>query len=210
VVPPVTTQANENLRNERVFGYEGGIDWTPSRSVTLALTLFDNRVRDAIANVTVGTNLRKRQNVDAIRSQGIELSGSFRSGAWSLDGSLALTDAEVEASGAALRLNGLRPAQTPEIAASATLGWRPRAGWVVAATLRHVGAQYEDDLQTDLLPAATTLDLFTEVPVGLRFSIILRGENLTGTDIVTRNQAGSIDLGAPRTVWAGIRVKLPH
>lgn len=210
VVPPVTTQANENLRIERVFGYEGGIDWTPSPAATLSLTAFQNRVRDAIANVTVGTNLRKRQNVAAIRSRGIELSGSFRAGAWSLDGSLALTDAEVEASGTAANLNRLRPAQTPSLAASATLGWRPRAGWMVAATLRHIGAQYEDDLQTDLLPAATTLDLFAELPVSQRFSVILRGENLTDTDIVTRNQAGSIDLGTPRTVWAGIRVKLPH
>jgi outer membrane receptor protein involved in Fe transport len=210
VVSPVTTRANAALRNERVFGFEGGIDWTPSPSAAFSLTLFENRVRDAIANVTIGTNLRERQNVDAIRARGIELSGSLKSGAWSLDGALALTDAEVEASGAAVRLNGLRPAQTPSIAASATLSWRPREGWLVSATLRHVGAQYEDDLQTDLLPAATTLDFFAEVPVSPRFSLILRGENLTDTDIVTRNQAGSIDLGAPRTVWAGIRVKLPQ
>lgn len=210
VVSPVTTRANAALRNERVFGYEGGLDWTPSEKTTLSLTLFENRVRDAIANVTIGTNLRERQNVDAIRSRGIELGAALKAGAWSLDASLALTDAEVEASGLATKLNGLRPAQTPTIAASATLGWRPRAGWLVSATLRHVGAQYEDDLQTDLLPAATTLDLFAEVPVSRRVSLILRGENLTDTDIVTRNQAGSIDLGAPRTVWGGIRVKLPH
>lgn len=210
VVSPITTRANAALRNERAFGYEGGIDWTPSSVATLSLTLFENRVRDAIANVTIGTNLRERQNVDAIRSRGIELSGALKSGAWSLDASLALTDAEVEASGVAAKLNGLRPAQTPVIAASATLGWRPREGWLVSATLRHVGAQYEDDLQTDVLPAATTLDLFAEVPVSPRVSLVLRGENLTDTDIVTRNQAGSIDLGAPRTVWAGVRVKLPR
>ena len=220
VVSPVTTQANENLRNERVFGFEGGFDWTPNPSLALSLTLFENEVRDAIANVTIATNLRKRQNVDAIRSRGIELSGALKAGAWSLDGTLALTDAEVQASGTAVRLDGLRPAQTPSVAASATLGWRPRAGWLIAATVRHVGAQYEDDLQADLLPPATTLDLFAEVPVTPRVSLILRGENLTDTDIVTRlvtdqtKAVGpanpSIDLGAPRTVWAGVRVKLPH
>ena len=220
VVSPVTTQANENLRNERVFGFEGGADWTPSPSATLSLTLFENEVHDAIANVTIATNLRKRQNVDAVRSRGIELSGALKAGAWSLDGSLALTDAKVEASGAAVKLNGLRPAQTPSVAASATLSWRPRAGWLVSATVRHVGAQYEDDLQADLLPAATTLDLFAEVPVSPRVSLILRGENLTDTGIVTRRVTDqtkaigptnpSIDLGAPRTVWAGIRVTLPH
>ena len=33
-----------------------------------------------------------------------------------------------------------------------------------------------------------------------------RGENLTDTAIVTRNQGGSIDLGVPRTLWIGLRV----
>lgn len=219
---PQTTCPNAGLGNEEIVGYEAGIDWAPAAGTKLSLTLFDNRVENAIANVTdlIDKNLRQRRNVDAVRSRGAEFSAAFRSGDWSLDASLALTDARVEASGGAAPLNGLRPAQTPEIAASATLGWRPRAGWLVAATLRHVGAQYEDDLQADLLPAATTLDLFAEVPVSPRVSLILRAENLTDTDVVTRyvtdrtkpiNPANpSIDLGAPRTVWAGIRVKLPH
>jgi hypothetical protein len=34
---------------------------------------------------------------------------------------------------------------------------------------------------------------------------VLRGENLTDEDIVTRNQGGSIDLGVPRTAWLGLR-----
>ena len=43
-----------------------------------------------------------------------------------LASSLALTDAEVEDDST---LNGKRPAQTPKIAASATLAWRPQPGW---------------------------------------------------------------------------------
>jgi len=46
------------------------------------------------------------------------------------------------------------------------------------------------------------------VPLGRTFSLVLRGENLTDARIVTRNQGGSIDLGVPRTVWAGVRVGL--
>lgn len=219
---PQTTCPNAALGNEEIVGYEAGIDWVPLAGAKLSLTLFDNRVENAIANVTdpVDGNLRQRRNIAAIRSRGVELSGVVRSGDWSFDGSLALTDAEVEAGGTASRLNGLRPAQTPSIAASATVGWRPHDGWLVSATVRHVGAQYEDDLQADLLPAVTTIDLFAEVPVSPRVSLILRGENLTDTDIVTRQVTDqtrplspanpSIDLGAPRTVWAGVRVKLPH
>jgi outer membrane receptor protein involved in Fe transport len=210
VVFPVTTRANAALGNENLVGFEGGIDWKPSAGASVSLTAFDNRIENAIANVTIAPNVRERRNVDAIHARGIELTAALRRGRWSFDGSLALTDAEVEASGTSASLNGLRPAQTPKIAASATLGWRPADGWLVTATLRHVGAQFEDDLQTDVLPAATTLDMFAEVPLNPRVSVVLRAENLTDTDIVTRNQGGSIDLGAPRTLWAGIRVKLPH
>jgi outer membrane receptor protein involved in Fe transport len=71
-----------------------------------------------------------------------------------------------------------------------------------------VGAQFEDDLETDVLAAATTLDAFAEVPLGRGVSAILRAENLTDAAVMTRNQAGSIDLGAPRTLWAGLRISI--
>ena len=202
---PVTTRSNSGLVNERLFGFEGGFDWQPIEAVRFSLTAFDNKVRNAIANVTIATNLRERRNVKAVHARGVELGLEARLGKVSLDGSLAWTDAQVESSGV---LDGKRPAQTPKLAASATLAWTPRPGWRLALTGKHVGAQYEDDLQTDLLPAATTLDAFVLVPLGARFSLVLRGENLTDTAVVTRNQAGSIDLGAPRTLWAGLRISI--
>ena len=208
VVFPITTRANAALGNEELRGFEAGLDFMPSPGMSFSLTTFDNRVKNAIANVTIATNLRERRNVDAVRAKGVELSAALRFGQVSFDSSLALTDAKVAASGTSAALNGMRPAQTPKIAASATLGWRPREGWLLSATLRHVGAQYEDDLQTDILPAATTVDAFAEVPLTGPFSLILRAENLGDATIITRNQAGSIDQGAPRTLWAGIRIAL--
>lgn len=208
VVFPVTTQANAALRNEEVRGVDLGIDFAPSRAVSLSLTAFANRVEHAIANVTLAPNLRQRQNVDAIRAKGLELGAQLRLGAVSLDGSLALTDAEVQASGAQAQLDGKRPAQTPKVAAAATLAWRPRDGVTLSATLRHVGAQFEDDLEVDTLRAATTLDAYVEAPLVGPFSLVLRGENLTDTEVITRNQGGSIDLGTPRTLWAGVKVRV--
>ena len=123
----------------------------------------------------------------------------------SLDGALAWTDAEMRGKGASLALDGNRPAQTPAFAATLTLGWKPAEGWQLAGTLRHVSAQFEDDLQSDRLPPATTLDAFLAAPLAGRLSLVLRGENLADEEIVTRNQGGSIDLGAPRTVWLGLR-----
>jgi len=71
--------------------------------------------------------------------------------------------------------------------------------------VRHGGKQYEDDKQTDVLPGATTVDLYAQVPVVGRLSFVARAENLFDATVITRNQAGSEDYGAPRTVWAGFR-----
>ena len=206
VVGNVTTQANAALVNERLVGFEGGLDYKPTANIDLSITGFDNKLKHAIANVTTGVNVNQRQNVDAIHATGVEFSAAVHFGQVSLDGSLAWTDARVEASGTSL--DGRRPAQTPKVSASGTLAWKPREHWLAALTLRHVGAQFEDDLGTSVLPAATTLNAYVELPLAGPFSLVLRGENLTDTQVQTRNQAGSIDLGPPRTVWAGIKVRV--
>ena len=59
-----------------------------------------------------------------------------------------------------------------------------------------------------MLPAATTLDVFAQIPLVRNVALVLRGENLTDETIVTRNQSGSMDYGAPRTVWAGFKLGL--
>lgn len=202
---PVSTRANAALVNERLHGFEAGVDLTPAPGVRLSVTAFDNEVKNAIANVTIGTNLRERQNVDAIDAQGVEVAGGLDLGQFTLDGTVAWTDAQVRGSGAAALLDGLRPAQTPKWSTSLTASWRPAQDTVVAATLRHVSAQFEDDLQTNVLPAATTVDLFAQVPLFERASFVARVENLFDEKVVTRNQSGSIDYGAPLTVWGGFR-----
>ncbi len=206
VVFPVVTQANAALENELLEGFEVGVDFAPSDRIALGFTAFDNRVKDAVANVTIAENLRQRRNIDAVRARGIEANAKLSLGEVSFDGGLAYTDAEARGSGAAAALDGNNPAQTPRWVAGATLSWCPARDWLLSATLRHVGAQFEDDLETDLLPAATTLGAFAQIPLADGISVVLRGENLTDKTIVTRDQGGSIDLGAPRTVWAGVRV----
>lgn len=207
---PDETRANAALVPERLEGFEAGIDWQAADSVRFSLTAFDNKVEHAVTNVTIGTNadggdVSERQNVDAIKARGIEFATGLRFGPFGLDGSLAYTDAEMRGSGAAAALDGLRPAQTPRWAANATASWRPSDNMLFAATVRHIGLQYEDDREDDALPAATTVDLFAQVPVADKLSFVARVENLFDKDVITRNQGGSIDLGAPRTVWGGLR-----
>ncbi len=206
VVFPVTTQANARLGLEKLRGVEAGIDVRPADGVRIGLTAFYNRLEDAIANVTIGTNLRQRRNVDAVVAKGLEVTAGMTRGPVSLDASYAFSDSHVRASGVSAGLDGFIPAQSPRHAASATLGWVPARDWSLSGTLRYVGKQYEDDLQTDILPGAVTVDAVVRVPVAKHVSLVARAENLFDETVVTRNQGGSIDLGTPRTVWIGIRV----
>ena len=56
-----------------------------------------------------------------------------------------------------------------------------------------------------MLPAATTVDLFAQVPIVDRLSFVGRVENLLDKEVITRNLGGSMDRGAPMTIWAGVR-----
>ena len=205
VVFPVVTQANAALENERLEGYEAGIDWRPLAGVQLSLTAFDNQLENAIANVTLAENLRQRRNLPAIEARGIEAGLAFSRGRVAVDATASYTDAEVVGRGDSAALDGLRPAQSPRFSAAASASWRPARSWLLAATLRHVGEQFESDRETDRLPPATTLGAYAQAPLAGALALVLRGENLTGETIVTRNAGGALDLGTPRTGWVGLR-----
>jgi iron complex outermembrane receptor protein len=207
VVFPITTQANAALKPERLKGAEAGVDWRPFAGATLSLTGFANRLDDAVANVTIGPNLRQRRNVAAIAANGVEASGRVQHGAVSLSASYAFNAAHVRAPGTAL--DGLEPAQSPRQAASGTIAWQAHrdagAGPGLSATLRHIGLQYEDDLQTGPLRPVTTLDGVATLPLRYGVVLVARAENLTDATVVTRNSGGTLDLGTPRTLWIGVR-----
>ena len=205
VVFPVVTQANAELEPERLEGWEFGMDLAAADWMRLSATFFDNKVKNAIANVTLAENLRQRRNLDAIDAQGLELAAAVDAGQFGFDGTLTFLSPEIEGTGPASVLDGNLPPQTPTFAASATASWEPAEGALLAATLRHVGKQFESDQETEPLPAATTVDLFAQVPLFGPLSAVARAENLLDEEIVTRNSGGDLDLGAPQTFWIGLR-----
>ncbi len=200
---PVRTEANAGLEPERLEGVEAGLDLRPAPGISLGATLFYNRLKNAIANVTVATNLRKRQNVEAIVAKGVELTASAALGAFGVSASYAYSHARVSEPGQPF--DGLRPAQSPAHSASATLSWSRDAGPLLATTLRYVSRQFEDDLQTDALDDAVTVDAVASLPLTDGLRIVGRVENLFDEAVVTRNAGGSVDLGTPQTFWIGLR-----
>ena len=211
------TAANSALNPERMRGAELGIAWKPS-ALELSATAFTNRLTSAIANVTLGRGpgtfpgvgfvaaggvYRQRLNVDAIQSRGIELDASYHAGDWHGSASYAYTDARVRSSGIARPLNGLRPAQVPDHLASATLGWR----WL-SGTARYVSAQFEDDGNSRRLRGVITFDGVAKIPLGKRFAVSLRGENLANKQVDSAiSAAGVIERATPRTLWIGLELR---
>jgi vitamin B12 transporter len=216
------TAANAGLDPERLRGIEAGIDWVPVRGARVSGTVFANRLRNAVANVSLGVGpgvfpvvgfvaaggvFRERQNVDAIRARGLEIDGSWRSGPWRAALSYALTDARLRASGAALALDGKRPAQVAKHSGSASLGWE-RDRLALDATARFTGRQYEDDNNNRALPAALTFDSSARFAVSRHFAIEARVENILDKQVVaTLGGDGTRERALPRTLWIGLRVR---
>ena len=205
-----TTQSNPLLQPERLKGVDGGIDYDPRATLHVAATVFANRLEDAIGNVTLaiaanGARTLMRQNLQAVSSKGIELDARLILGRWSLSASYAYIDAHVRAGGRALPLDGLQPAQTAKHSASATVGWAPRFA-TLSVTMRTIGPQYEDDLNTETLKGAVTLDATARVPVGHGFAIEARAENLANTRVEAGISGDDvIERATPRTLWIGVR-----
>ena len=218
------TAANPALNPEHEFGYEAGVDLTPLPRLTLSATAFDNRLTNPIVNVTMGQGpgtfpvvgvvtaggaYRVRENLDAIRSRGVEVDARYTIGQVSAQASWAHSSARVEASGFAAPLDGLRPAQTPLDQISGTIAWARREGPSLSATVRHASSQFDDDQNSRALAPETTLDARAAMPLSHGVAVEVRGENLFDEEV----QAGTsgndiIERATPRTLWLGLLYRL--
>lgn len=215
---PDATAANPLLKPERLAGAEAGLRYE-REGVELELTGFVNRLSDAIANVTIGHgpgqfpgvgfvagNFSQRQNLDAVKVEGLELSGQLNRGPWLFRLAASLTRARVNSNGLAVALDGLRPAQTPALGVTGELGWSDR-GRSASIQIRRVGNQFEDDLNSLRLPGATTVDAFFAWPIARRLQIIARAQNLLDANVLAgRDSDGTLERATPRTLWVGLRL----
>jgi outer membrane receptor protein involved in Fe transport len=215
------TAANPELDPERLVGAEAGVELTRG-DIRLSVTGFANRLRHAIANVTLGQGpgvfpgvgfvaaggtFRQRQNVDAVNVRGVEGSAEWTHGPWAIRAGVSFTHARVKAKGAAAFLDRLRPAQTPKFAGTLAVGWK-QGGRGAQLVLRRVGAQFEDDLNSRILEGATTLDAYASWPLTSRLQLVARGENLANQLVMAGIHGdSSIERATPRTLWIGIRLR---
>jgi outer membrane receptor protein involved in Fe transport len=213
------TAANPGLDPERLAGVEAGAEYVHG-ALRLSATGFLNRLKGAIANVTLGEGpgtfpgvgfvtgaYSERQNIGAVDVRGVEGSVHWSSGPWNVGAGLSLSHARVADHGAAAQLNGLRPAQTPRFVATLSGGWQDD-GRSFDVVVRRVGSQFEDDLNTRTLKAATTLDASAAWPLSRRVQLVVRGENITNALVEAGiNADNSVERATPRTLWVGVRLR---
>ena len=217
------TEANAALTPERLEGIEVGLGFQGER-FDWTLTAFGNRLDDAIVNVTIGEGpatfpragfvpaggvLRQRRNAGTIEATGLEAAVEAR-GSPTLEArlALALTDARMDGGDQAPQLTGLRPAQAPERTLTAGLRWRPVGRLTLAADVRHESARFEDDLNSRVLEAATTLDLGADWSVTDATTLWVRLDNATDVEAeVSETATGVAGFGPPRTLSIGLRLR---
>ena len=215
------TAANSALKPERLAGAEAGIEYARG-PLHLSATAFTNKLKHSIANVTLGHGpgvfpevgfvaaggtFSQRENVKAVNVHGIEASANWSQGPWSIAAGASFTRARMEGRDAAAFLNGLRPAQTPKFAGTFSVSWQ-KDGKGAEILVRRVGAQFDDDLNTDLLKGATTFDPYASWPLTRRLQLVARGENITNKLVEAGiNNDDSIERATPRTLWIGLRLR---
>ena len=218
------TEANAALVPETLKGIETGLSWTSDAATvgapSFSVTVFWNRIEDAIVNVTIGQGpgtfpragfvpaggvLRQRRNAGTIDATGIELNAEHRLDRITLVAAVSATDAALDGGAAAPQLTGLRPAQAPVWNATAGLDWRATDRLTLAARARYESRRFEDDLNSRVLAGAPTLDARAEWTAREGVVLYAAADNLFDEAVeVSETGDGVAGYGPPRTLRAGV------
>ena len=206
----VLTLANENLRAERLAGWEAGAGFaSPGRRLNARATFFRLGVAQTVSNATLSESpapiIRQRQNLGRTRSTGVEVDADFRlARRWSLSGGYQLASAAVIQFSSDASPEGLRVPQVPRHSYTSRLDYiSPSLAFGLQA--RASGSQFEDDLNRLRLDPFLTLDAFASRRLSRRAELFVAAENLSNM----RYQVGRtplITLGPPFAVRLGLRV----
>jgi outer membrane cobalamin receptor len=211
------TVANESLRPEQLTGGELQVQqrWGPFEG---RITGYWNDVHDLVENVTltsrlpdcpVGTTCRQRQNIDLARIRGFETELELRPARdWRFLVSYLFADARVVNASQQPGLEGKRLAQVPEHAVTGTVRFS-RPSWFDAwVTIRYVGPQYEDDLNTLPLGGYAVVDLGISRMISKNVELYAAAENIFDRVYSTgRTTDGVISIGEPFMARGGVRLR---
>lgn len=215
----IVTLANPELKPERLVGSELGVNLAPLAALTLRATWFDNRVKDPISNVTLlnVANRRQRQNLGRTRIRGFQTDVEYRFASdWRVSAGYVFNRARVrenalsaEQVGQVLpqpELVGKFLPQVPENRGSVSLSYSSPRYLTATVNVIFVGDQFDDDLNTLVLPAYGVVELSVSRAVARNVDLFLTAQNLFDKEYYVQRNPTTV--GAPRLVSGGIRLRV--
>jgi outer membrane receptor protein involved in Fe transport len=199
-----TTNANANLKPEESSGPEVAFTMQRERWTGRAI-LYATRLSGAIYNRTVSFSqtaiVRERANGDA-RAVGSELELEWRASRMLvLTTAWALSDSKFTSG----ELDGKRTPQVPRVGGS--IGVRANVGAVSAAvSVRVIGAQFDDDINTLNLGKASLVDGRAGWRFSRRLELFAAVENALDREVDT-GKTPLRTIGAPRMARAGMTIR---
>lgn len=223
-VGPDATAANEFLEPEQSEGIDLGIGFDDGKH-QLGVTLFYNRLENAIANITLDSGpgvfpgvgfvsgaglFAQRQNIDSVESQGIEFDAKVSlNDILSLGASYSYIDANVNSSGDALAIDGLRPEQVANHYASGFISYDDDSGNELSLNATYLGSRFEDDSNTLSLSDSLKVDASAVLRITDNIAFNARIENIFDAQIEAAiSSAGVIERAQPRTILVGLQLSL--
>ena len=213
----VTTASNALLNAERSSGAEAGIRQSAfDNRLEARGTIFWTDIVDPVVNVTLTPTTRQRQNLGRTRSVGMEFDGVFRLNRFvQFTGGYQYTHATVVDSTAVPV--GLSIPEVPRHSLTFEARYWNPAKLMLSVEGRYSSLQYDDDLNTLLLPHYFVADCFAGRALGHGVTAYIAAENL-----LNRRYAVALNppvapgapevenLGSPILARIGIRIDLPR
>jgi outer membrane receptor protein involved in Fe transport len=219
------TEANPDLKPERMWGVEGSVEWTPAQDLTLSTTFFHVWINDAVSNTTItttpgfnaelgafvptGGSLRQRRNLDRIEVDGAEVEAL-----WTLSNQFDFavrylyTNPKVKRNDDEPILVGNRLAQVARHQGTLTAIWRPDDRWTLKVEGRAVSSQFDDDQNVRRLSSFAVLDLYADMAVTDFATLFISAENVFDRTIKTGiSGTGVVSVGLPRVFAGGVRMR---
>jgi outer membrane receptor protein involved in Fe transport len=204
----IDTQANPSLNPETLTGGEAGALFTVHR-VSARVTGFFNSLDNAITNVTIGNNLRQRQNTQTLRAHGVEAEANYRVNTqWTFSAVAVGTWAHFEHTPEQPAIQGNLVPQVPKFQLGGSVIYTHPIGFTGSVQARAFGSTYDDDQNTLLLEQYGVVDISASQQILREVNVFVAVENLFDKDYDT-GKTPLRTVGWPRTARVGIRIFLP-
>jgi outer membrane receptor protein involved in Fe transport len=217
-----TTLANAALATEHADTAEVGATWTHG-PWSVAAVGFGAQLTNPVANVTLaqgpgtfplfgtlaaGATGQERLNLGRVDTRGGELTTSWApTAALRFDLSALYEQATVGAAAVAPVLVGRTLPEVPRWSAALAATWHPLKVLTLTLRVRHVGAQYDDDLNDYVLAGATVVDASAQVRVNPHAEVFATADNLgNAREETAESTPGIYSIAPPLMVGGGVRL----